>query len=220
MQAHTEAYCDRGHYIEDENSMPPGRYMTYAESSHDHLVVKSGGGISGISVATRSSNTFYYNGVRVDVRSSQNVFEITFTTSTTDTTMKICFEDDLGLWHPLPLNVNAAPTTKNLPIPRQDVEITGGADTLDLSNYFEDPNNDTLTYSADSSDTSKATTSVSGSTLSITPVDEGVVTITATAEDSDYSVQADFKAVIYRKPQPIGPIRKCPTSSTPTKRRL
>ena len=199
-QAHTETYCDSGHYITDENSMPPGRYMTYAESSHDHLVVKSGGGITGISVATRSSNVFYYSGVRVEVNSSQTVFEITFTTTTTDTVMKICFEDNLGLWFPLPLDVNAAPNTKNLPIPRQDVEITGGADTLNLSNYFEDPNNDTLTYSAESSDTNKATTSVSSSTLSITPVEEGVVTITVTASDSIDSVQATFTAVIYRKP--------------------
>ena len=199
-QAHTVAFCDEGHYIEDEYSMPPGRYLVYAESTHDHLVVKPGTGITGSSVDRRSSNIFDYSGTRVEVSSDHYVFEITFTTTTTDTVIEICFDDDLGLWHPLPLNVNAPPYTKNLPIPRQDVEITGGADTLDLSNYFGDPNNDTLTYSAESSDTAKATTSVSGSTLSITPADEGVVTITVTAEDSSYSVMAEFTAVIYRKP--------------------
>ena len=57
------------------------------------------------------------------------------------------------------------------------------AGTLDLSNYFSDPDGNPLTYSATSSSTSKATVSVSGSTLTITAVAAGWTTITVKATD-------------------------------------
>ena len=55
---------------------------------------------------------------------------------------------------------------------------------IDLSNYFSDPDtNDTLSYSASSSDTGVATESVSGSDLTITRKAPGVTTVTVTAAD-------------------------------------
>ena len=70
-QAHVDNGC-----IERETNGPPGRYLLYADTSHDHLVAKDGAGVSGISIAD-SPNNFDYVGHDVTVRESQNVFTIT-----------------------------------------------------------------------------------------------------------------------------------------------
>ena len=62
-------------------------------------------------------------------------------------------------------------------------KVGHSAYSVDLSAYFTDPDGDTLTYAAVSSDTAKATVSLSSATLSVTPVAEGTATITATATD-------------------------------------
>ncbi len=81
--------------------------------------------------------------------------------------------------------LNRAPTAVGT-IPSQTVP-DGGTDSVDASNYFSDPDDDTLTYSASSSDTNKATTRVAGARVSVTTAAraEGTVTITVTAEDPD-----------------------------------
>ena len=53
----------------------------------------------------------------------------------------------------------------------------------DVSSYFSDPDGDALAYTAISSDPSLATVSVSGSTITVTGVAEGSLTITVTATD-------------------------------------
>ena len=64
-------------------------------------------------------------------------------------------------------------------------KVGHSATDVDLSEYFTDADEDTLTYHAVSSDTSKATVSLSDATLSVTPVAVGTSTITATATDTD-----------------------------------
>ena len=59
----------------------------------------------------------------------------------------------------------------------------GTATTIDLSAHFNDPDGDTLIYTATSAPTGVATTSVSGSTLSLAAVSAGSATITVTAAD-------------------------------------
>ena len=78
---------------------------------------------------------------------------------------------------------NSAPTTVGS-IPAQTVSLTASAVTVDVSSYFSDADNNPLTYSATSSDTSKATVSLSGATLTITGVVAGSATITVTATDT------------------------------------
>ena len=80
------------------------------------------------------------------------------------------------------VKVNKAPEA-NGTIP--DGSITFGANgySVDVSSYFTDANGDTLTYTANSSDTSKAAVSVSGSTVTVTAVAGGSATITVTATD-------------------------------------
>ena len=79
------------------------------------------------------------------------------------------------------LEINRPPTATGL-VPDQDLVIDGSV-TVDTSRYFSDPDDDSLTYTASSSDPGKATVSVSGSTLTIAGVAEGSATITVTASD-------------------------------------
>ena len=77
---------------------------------------------------------------------------------------------------------NSAPVAKGT-IPNITKKASDSAADVDLSGYFSDADGDTLTYTVISSDTSKATVSLSGATLTVTPVAEGTPTITATATD-------------------------------------
>ena len=218
-QAHDEAYCDdQGedtHYIEDVVANPPGHFMMYASSTHDHLIVKAGDGVSGVSTADVSKKQdgtthFDYQGTDVDLPVGVNAFTITFTTSKADAVVKICFEDNLGMWFPIPVDSNnnpiansvnnSPPETQNLPIPRLDVEIDGGATHYDVGNYFTDPDNDTLTYTAVPTDSTKVTVTVLGSRLTLTPVATGVTDVTVTASDSSDTVDASFTVVVYKQP--------------------
>ena len=58
------------------------------------------------------------------------------------------------------------------------------AATVDLSSSFSDPDGDSLTYSAQSSDTGVVTVGVINATITITPVDAGVTTIIVIVQDT------------------------------------
>lgn len=77
---------------------------------------------------------------------------------------------------------NAAPTI-NAALP--DTSLTAGAGTItqDLNAVFSDPDGDPLTFAAASSDDAVAEATVTGSTLTVTPVSVGDATITVTADD-------------------------------------
>ena len=83
----------------------------------------------------------------------------------------------------LTISSNTAPTVTD-PIGDQTLEVDGPAFSVDLADVFED-DGDALTFSAGSSDTDIATTAVSGSLLTVTPVASGVATITVTATDEE-----------------------------------
>ena len=87
----------------------------------------------------------------------------------------ICFTSGLA-------DANNAPIT-NGTIPDQVLNLGGGATTVDVSSYFSDPDHQTLTYTASSSNTAVATVSVSNATVSITAVQALTATITVTATD-------------------------------------
>ena len=74
----------------------------------------------------------------------------------------------------------------------------------DLSDNFRDPDGDDLTYRATSSDTDKATASLSGSTLTVTGVaegGEGTATIRVTASDGKGDGTASFSFTVTLGPQ-------------------
>ena len=69
-------------------------------------------------------------------------------------------------------------------IPLQEL-TAGDSVSLDVARYFEDPDEDTLTYTATSSAPSIATVSAAGGTVTVSGVAAGRATITVTARDPD-----------------------------------
>ena len=69
-------------------------------------------------------------------------------------------------------------------IPTQQLEEGGPPAVLDVAPYFEDADNEVLTYQAASSDQSVTTVSVAGSTLTLTAVVTGNTAVTVTATDA------------------------------------
>ena len=124
---------------------------------------------------------------------------------TTTVTLTATDSRDATGTHTFSLTVlaNSAPTTVGT-IPTQTVSLGGAAGTVDLSNYFSDPDGNPLTYTATSSDTGKATVSVSGSTLSITPVASGSAAITVTATDnSNATATQSFSVSVTSNSAPV-----------------
>ena len=85
---------------------------------------------------------------------------------------------------PTPTQVagNRAPSVSGA-IPEQTLTGNGAAAAMDVAPYFVDPDGDTLTYAAVSSDAAVATASTSGSTVMLTPVGLGTAIATITATD-------------------------------------
>ena len=67
-----------------------------------------------------------------------------------------------------------------------DPTLRSGAELeIELSDAFDDPDGDALTYEAESSDESVATAAVDGGTLTVRGIGRGTAEITVTAEDAD-----------------------------------
>ena len=69
-------------------------------------------------------------------------------------------------------------------VPAQTV-VTGRTVSVNVAPRFEDPNDDALTYTAESSDTARLTVAMTGSELRLTGVAAGTATVTVTATDPD-----------------------------------
>ena len=67
---------------------------------------------------------------------------------------------------------------------------------IDISTHFTDIDGDALTFSVTSSDDSKATGTISGSTLTITPLLDGDITLTVLASDGTETIQRDYSITI------------------------
>ena len=88
------------------------------------------------------------------------------------------------------------------------LRVPDGAETVDVSDAFRDPEGDALTYGASSSLPSVATVLVSGSTVTVAPVWPGTAEVTVTATDVDGSntsaMQTFAVAVANRSPEAVG----------------
>ena len=93
-------------------------------------------------------------------------------------------------------------------IPNQTLNV-GTTKSLEVANYFTDANNDTLNYTANSSDVNIATATASGSQVIITPKKAGSATITVTASDGSLSATQTFSVSVTvpnRAPTAVGTI--------------
>ena len=88
--------------------------------------------------------------------------------------------------------------------------IAGGSVVrVDVASNFEDPDDNTLTYTASSDDTSVATVSISGSLVTITPEGAGDATITVTASDGELTATQSISVSVAapnRSPVAVGTI--------------
>ena len=94
-----------------------------------------------------------------------------------------------GIWYVRGAKVNTAPTFTQIPTQstKKDLPIT-----INLANYFSDPQGDALTYSVASSNLSVATAIVSVNTLTLTGKDIGSTWITVNASDGEFTTTQGF----------------------------
>ena len=92
-------------------------------------------------------------------------------------------------------------------IPTQTPQV-GRTETVELDEYFSDPDGDALSYTAETANADVATVSVSGDRASVTGVSRGTTTITVTASDPDgLTAEQSFAAEVpNRAPVPVGNI--------------
>ena len=159
--------------------------LTYSAASSD----------TSITTASVSGSTVTITGVAAG--------SATITVTATDTANATATQDIS-----VTVTSNRAPVLTGS-IPTQTVSLTGSAVTVDLDSYFSDPEGNPLTYSATSSNVSRATVSVSEATLTITGVATGWATITVNATDpSNAGAQQSFSVSVIsnRSPISVGPI--------------
>ena len=88
-------------------------------------------------------------------------------------------------------------------IPAQTLGVGSGAQTLDVSAYFSDPDGDTLSYQVSSNNTSTATASLSGTTLTVSPGrTAGSAAITVMASDGSGATETQTFTVTVSPPTP------------------
>ena len=106
------------------------------------------------------------------------------------------------------VSTNRAPMLTDT-IPHQNM-MPGETIALDLSNNFTDPDGDTLTFTAETDDTTVATVSIDGSMVTLVAVDLGSAFITVAATDPDGASAAQTfaanVAIGNRAPMAVGEI--------------
>ncbi|MDE0651420.1 MAG: Ig-like domain-containing protein [Gammaproteobacteria bacterium] len=81
--------------------------------------------------------------------------------------------------------------------------VVGGETTVDVTGSFSDPDEDELTYTAASSDTTVATVSTDGAMVTVTAVGAGSATVTVTATDpGDLSASQEFGVTVEEANEP------------------
>ena len=94
-------------------------------------------------------------------------------------------------------------------IPTQSLTVGTSSSPLDVSNYFSDPDGDTLTYEVRSDNTDVAITQKLGSQITIWTLKSGTTTITVTATDPNgLSASLSFTVTVNKKDTPNPPLPK------------
>ena len=101
--------------------------------------------------------------------------------------------------------------------PAQTLTVGESASSVDVALYFQDPDNDGLTYAATSNQPGIVTAGMSGSTLTLTPVSAGAATVTVTAGDGNADATQTIAATVQGAPRAVDPTTTPTTPTTPTK---
>ena len=89
--------------------------------------------------------------------------------------------------------VNDAPTLSASATTTHTITTTK---EIDLSTHFTDVEGDTLTFSVSNSDDSKALSSITLSTLTVTPLSDGTATLTLTVNDGTTSITQEYSITV------------------------
>ena len=95
---------------------------------------------------------------------------------------------------PVTIQPNRPPETTQDSLPSLSIQERN-SETVNVAQYFTDPNGQALTYEAESSDAGVATVSVSGSTMTVTAVAIGTATVMVTATDP-YDLTASLSGTV------------------------
>ena len=138
---------------------------------------------------TLSYSAVSANAAVVTVKMTNSTLTITPVAEGT-TTVMVVVQDTNGLTVTRNVTVTVLPAPNRAPVATGTVNpitlTVGDADqTIDLSTHFSDPDGDTLSYTAASSDATKATVDISKATLTISPVAEGATTVMVIVQDTD-----------------------------------
>ena len=106
------------------------------------------------------------------------------------TTVIVIVQDAGGLTITQNITITVNPAPNRAPVVVETINpitLTAGDSptTIDLSDKFSDPDGDPLSYSVVSTDTRVATVSISNSTLTLTPVVEGITTVMIMVQDAE-----------------------------------
>lgn len=95
---------------------------------------------------------------------------------------------------PVTVEPNRPPETTQDSLPSLSIQERN-SETVNVAQYFTDPNGQALTYTAESDDPTVATVSVSGSTMTVTAGAIGTATVTVTATDP-YDLTASVSGTV------------------------
>jgi hypothetical protein len=93
--------------------------------------------------------------------------------------------------------MNLPPVVEEI-LPLQEIIEAGESQMIDLNDIFSDPDNDLLTFTAQSNRPEMAETSLADNLLTITPLRRGDAEITLTASDGNYPpVGTEFRVLVH-----------------------
>ena len=162
------------------DTLAPGESCTYAGTDIEFSVDDNGTG----------RFLFFTNGNSLNIRETQ-INNISYTL--------VAEKRNSGSWQIKELGppINRTPVAVST-ISAQSLTVGDSAETVNVSTHFKDPDNDALTYTASSNNTSVATVSVSGVVVTITPVAVGSATITVTASDGTLTATQSISVTVNR----------------------
>lgn len=98
--------------------------------------------------------------------------------------------------------VDSSPPTVTAPIPDQTLVTGDPSVTINLNNHFADLGSTSLLFTPSNTDSAKATSAISGSILTLTPLANGTTTITVEASDLNGGTVTDAFLVTIGTSQP------------------